>query len=460
MKSKLFKQHKKEQDQSSVDKKPEGEVVESNIEVEDADPGVASAKSSKMIVILASTLLVTLVIYFIFFKGQHTNKTEKLEEVNTNTSTTSPNGKGQAPAAPEPVENFASDQQDDDVLSKVSLPSIPKLPTLPDDPSFNKNLLPILVGDDTKKTDQNQPTTNPNQNPNQNPNPGQSSNGNGATNGGSATGTTAAAPPPAAPQDPRRSPIVVESGGQVTIGDNADSGGGIVVLNEDPMDKLKSTKTTIVATMVKDRTVTITQGKMMSAVLETAINTEIPGSVRGIISRDVYAEAGNNILIPKGSRLYGSYSTQVVRGQGRVEINWTRLIRPDGVDLAIGFVASDQFGRAGISGDVDNKYGPVIANSLLTSVLAVGGAIAAERLSGGNGSSTVTSSPSTGTTTTSGTAASQVATNVSQSIINTVGQITGNALDVNPVITVAQGTKMTIIVNGDMTIPPLKSSKN
>ena len=189
--------------------------------------------------------------------------------------------------------------------------------------------------------------------------------------------------------------------------------------------------------------------------METAINTELPGSIRAIVSRDVYAETGNNVLIPKGSRLYGDYSTQIVRGQGRVEINWKRLIRPDGVDLQIGFVASDQFGRAGIQGDIDNKYAAILTNSVLTSVLAIGGAIAAEKLSGG-GTSTTTTDPNNGTSTVTSSPSTQVITDVSKALIDTVGQVIGNAIDVRPVIRIAQGTKMTVIVNADMSIPPLR----
>ena len=251
----------------------------------------------------------------------------------------------------------------------------------------------------------------------------------------------------------------MESSGAGGAPENDRFSGGIIPLNENPVDQLKNTKNVIVATRVKDRSTMIVQGKMMSAVLETAINTEMPGSIRGIISRDVYAESGNNVLIPKGSRLFGSYSTQIVRGQGRVEINWSRMIRPDGVDLAIGFVAADQFGRSGIEGDIDNKYGTVLTNSLLTSVLAIGGAIAAEKLSGNGGETTTTTSPSTGTSTSTSSPSAKVITDVSKTLIDTVGQVLGNAIDTRPVVRVAQGTRMTIVVNADMSIPPMKDSK-
>jgi len=126
------------------------------------------------------------------------------------------------------------------------------------------------------------------------------------------------------------------------------------------------------------------------------------------------------------------------------------------VDLKVGFVAADQFGRAGIEGDIDNKYGSILTNSLLTSVLAIGGAIAAEKLSGTGSAATTTTNPSTGTATTTSKPSTQVITDVSKALIDTVGQVVGNAIDVKPVIRIPQGTKITIIVNADMSIPPLR----
>ena len=139
-----------------------------------------------------------------------------------------------------------------------------------------------------------------------------------------------------------------------------------------------SSFSSVSATKVYSTDRTIIQGKIIEAVLETAINTDFPGSVRGVVSQDVYAETGRNIMIPKGSRLIGSYSGSVESGQTRVLINWERLIRPDAVDIAINSPATDQFGRFGVPGDVDNKYLELFNNSILLSLITIGTAIALE----------------------------------------------------------------------------------
>lgn len=409
-------------------------IEHQDVEVDANGPDIGGGKNSKIAVMAASSVLITVVLYFIFFHGAPEKK-EKLEEITKPTISTS------KPATPEDLSDLVGEKKDDTVL--LEKPAIPEIPKLPELPKADSGILPafIDVPKDTSKTDQDKtlptlPTT---------PTPIQPSSTEQAAVQNTAGPTV----------NPKTSPIIVVAG-DAGPGNSVGYENNIINLNKDPIDSLAKTQISIIPTMVADRTKVISQGKMLTAVLETAINTEMPGNVRAIVSRDVYGESGTNVLIPKGSRLYGAYSSQITRGQGRVEISWTRLIRPDGVDMNISFNAADQFGRSGIEGDVDNKYGPIITNSLLTSILAVGGAIAAEKLSGG-GNITTTVNSQQGSSTTVGKASSQAIYDVSKTIIDTVGQVIGNTIDVRPVIRVPQGTRITIIVNADMELPPVRT---
>ena len=256
--------------------------------------------------------------------------------------------------------------------------------------------------------------------------------------------------------EPRYSPIVVFSdrGGSTTPPLGVGQEKNIISLKEDAIKQIKKTDKNIEVRMIEDRARTIAQGKLLTAILETSINTEFPGAVRGIITRDVYGEAGKEVLIPKGSRLYGSYSSEVKRGQGRVNISWTRLIRPDGISLNIALSAADQFGRAGIPGEIDNRYSSMVANSLLTSVLAVAGTAAAQEIMGGGNSQTSTTiNAAQGTTTTYGNAGNQALYDVTKTVIDIVTGIIKNTIDLNPVIRIPQGARMTVIVNNDIVVP-------
>ncbi|MDE0853910.1 MAG: hypothetical protein OSA97_05765, partial [Nevskia sp.] len=73
----------------------------------------------------------------------------------------------------------------------------------------------------------------------------------------------------------------------------------------------------------------IAEGKMLAATLETAIDSDLPGRLRAIVTTDVWSEDGSRHLIRKGSRLIGDYRSGLVRGQTRVFVIWTRLLQPD-----------------------------------------------------------------------------------------------------------------------------------
>jgi type IV secretion system protein VirB10 len=101
---------------------------------------------------------------------------------------------------------------------------------------------------------------------------------------------------------------------------------------------------------------TITQGTLIPAVLETAIDTDLPGYVRAVVSRDVRSFDGTQVLVPRSSRLIGQYKSGLAAGQTRAYVIWSRLIRPDGVSVALGSPAVDFSGNSGLAGQVDGHF--------------------------------------------------------------------------------------------------------
>ncbi len=196
---------------------------------------------------------------------------------------------------------------------------------------------------------------------------------------------------------------------------------------------------------------TILQGKMIDAVLETAINTELNGLLRAVVSRDVYSEKGRNILIPRGSRLIGSYSTEISSGQARVNMVWTRLIRPDGLDAAIGSPATDTMGRSGVLGGVDRKYLPTIANAFLSTTLTVGLAAAVEAATDGIGIQQTENT--SGSINTAGDITDIAALSGINSFSEILRSIITQNLSVTPTINVEQGTRLKVFINKDVIFP-------
>lgn len=150
-----------------------------------------------------------------------------------------------------------------------------------------------------------------------------------------------------------------------------------------PRDAGEDGSSRVTAERFLNPALTIPQGTVIPAVLETALDSTRPGGVRALVQRDVSGFDGSRVLIPRGSRLYGEYEASLQQGQNRALVRWTRLIRPDGVTIALDSPSSDPLGRAGIRGKVDTKFLQRFGGSILQSVLDIGVGIAVNRATDG-----------------------------------------------------------------------------
>jgi type IV secretion system protein VirB10 len=116
---------------------------------------------------------------------------------------------------------------------------------------------------------------------------------------------------------------------------------------------------------------TLGKGKIIDAVIESAINTDFPNEVRAVISRDIYSESGQVILIPKGSRIFGTFDSGVESNYARVNIVWNRVDLPTGYSLTLEGTGIDALGRKGSEGRLDNKVKEKITNSVLTTAVNI-----------------------------------------------------------------------------------------
>lgn len=214
----------------------------------------------------------------------------------------------------------------------------------------------------------------------------------------------------------------------------------------------------VVSNKLQNPDLTVARGKMITATLETAINSQLPGPVRAIVARDVYGELGSTkILIPKGSRLSGTYSSTIAVGQSRINIAFNQILRPDGVIISFNANAADQFGRTGVEGDLDNRMNEMISNSLLLSLVNVGTAVALDKILGGVDGQSQIVTPTTGTVTTTNI---NPVTLASQSVIQTtsdmIKQMMQNATNLQSIASLPQGTRLTLFANQDIVVTEYK----
>ena len=112
-------------------------------------------------------------------------------------------------------------------------------------------------------------------------------------------------------------------------------------------------------------------GAVIPALLLSAMNAELPGTVTAQVSQDVYdTPTGNYLLIPQGARLVGEYSNAIQYGQARIFVAWQRIIYPDGSALDIGAMpGADQQGEAGFNDQVDNHFVRIFGSAILMSAV-------------------------------------------------------------------------------------------
>lgn len=116
----------------------------------------------------------------------------------------------------------------------------------------------------------------------------------------------------------------------------------------------------------------VPQGAIVGAVMETALNSDLPGYARAVVTKDILSFDGAAVLIPAGSRIVGEYNSGVAQGASRIFIVWSRLIRPDGVSISLGSPAVDELGRGGLGGKVNRHFLQRFGSAILLSVLTGG----------------------------------------------------------------------------------------
>jgi type IV secretory pathway VirB10-like protein len=181
-------------------------------------------------------------------------------------------------------------------------------------------------------------------------------------------------------------------------------------------------------------------GSVIPAVLLTGINADLPGTIVAQVRTDVFdSVAGRYLLIPRGTRLIGTYDNRIVQGQRRVLVAWTRLLYPDGSSLDLsGMPGTDEAGYAGFGANVDEHLNKVFTSALLLSIIGAGA-----QLSQPQQSSSLYAAPSVGQT---------IAGAVGQQIGNTSIQLTQRQLEIPPTLQVPPGYLFNVLVNRDIVL--------
>lgn len=183
-------------------------------------------------------------------------------------------------------------------------------------------------------------------------------------------------------------------------------------------------------------------GTVVPITIVTGVNTDLPGSIVGIVRQDVYDTlTGTNVLIPKGSRLLASYNSSVSFGQKSVQIAWSQLIIPDGYQFTLpGFSGITPDGYSGVKGKYNGHFWQLLGGALLGSMIDWGATYATTTLGKTVGGGTL----------------GELANALAGSMVNTtstVGQQYAQMwANLQPTIKIKTGTETQLLVNATITL--------
>jgi type IV secretion system protein TrbI len=175
-------------------------------------------------------------------------------------------------------------------------------------------------------------------------------------------------------------------------------------------------------------------GSVIPAALITGMRSDLPGQVTAQVTENVYdSPTGRYLLIPQGSKLIGTYDSQVAFGQNRLLLVWTRLMLPNGRSIVLERQpGADPQGFIGLEDEVDQHWDRLFMGAMLSTVIGIGGEL------GSNANDSAI--------------ASALRQGSSNSLSQTGQQITQRNLNIQPTLTVRPGFPVRVIINRDLVL--------
>ena len=182
-------------------------------------------------------------------------------------------------------------------------------------------------------------------------------------------------------------------------------------------------------------------GTIIPGILETSINTDLPGNILARVTQNIFdSQTGRNLLVPQGTLLLARYNSSVSYSQKRIQIVWDTMIRPDGFQLSL--EGAGGVDRAGMSGQ------PAKFHENWFEYLKAAGIITLFSYANAKMADTAAKYASEDKT-------NNIASANADFVSNLGGQLAGRAANIQPTLTVDNGTVINILLNKNLYLPPV-----
>lgn len=194
----------------------------------------------------------------------------------------------------------------------------------------------------------------------------------------------------------------------------------------------------VTSSLPVDNTRILAADRYISGILETGLNSQLESTAGGQaiiqVSRDVFGYHGRLVLIPKGSRLICDYQSPGRQGDSRIAFSCFRILLGEhrAEILQLSAVVGDMQGRGGVSGELDNRFWERYGTAFLLT-----GVSTSMRFASALGSSNSVDSPL-------GNAADKSSAELSKKLGEITASILEQTINLAPIVTIAQGTRVQI----------------
>jgi type IV secretion system protein VirB10 len=185
------------------------------------------------------------------------------------------------------------------------------------------------------------------------------------------------------------------------------------------------------ASVLQHQPYLLTMGTMIPCILQTAMDSSLPGLVVCVVPQDVQGKTGITLL-DRGTKVVGEFKGGLRQGVERMFVTWTRAETPQGVIVSLDSPGTDPLGRSGLDGEVDyhfwQRFGGAMLISVVDGAMEAGVALASKE----------------GTTT--------INTGSSEAVVASILQ---DSINIPPTIEKHQGELVSILVARDLDFRPV-----